>query len=174
MRRSSITATNGSPRRRRLAGIPGYRKRLGAVEFDYLAVCQEAERLAQRRTRRVQVTVGMLVAVMVAGLVAWGYERPLKEHIYWFTDVRGQVLTPERERALKTKSVFRECTDCPEMIVVPAGNFTMGSTGAADGYRPYSLLEKPAARGGDRESLRCCQVRADLRRVGCLRRPRLL
>ena len=108
-----------------LAGIDGYRKRLGAVEFDYLAACQEAERLARRRTRRVQALVGVLVAAMVAGLAAWQYEQPLREHIYWFTDVRGQVLT--QERALKTKDVFRECTDCPEMIVVPAGNFTMGS-----------------------------------------------
>jgi hypothetical protein len=36
-----------------LAKIIVYRKRLGAVEFDYLAACQEAERLARWRTRRV-------------------------------------------------------------------------------------------------------------------------
>ena len=30
-----------------LAGIDGYRKRLGAVEFDYLAACEAAERLAR-------------------------------------------------------------------------------------------------------------------------------
>ncbi len=29
--------------------------------------------------------------------------------------------------ALKPKDVFRECTDCPAMVVVPAGKFTMGS-----------------------------------------------
>ena len=43
-----------------LAGIEGYRKRLGALEFDYLAACQAAERLARRRTRRVQTLVGAL------------------------------------------------------------------------------------------------------------------
>jgi hypothetical protein len=37
------------------------------------------------------------------------------------------VLTPDQERALKPKDAFRECTNCPEMIVVPAGSFTMGS-----------------------------------------------
>jgi formylglycine-generating enzyme required for sulfatase activity len=36
-------------------------------------------------------------------------------------------LSPERERSLKPRDVFNECTNCPEMIVVPAGSFTMGS-----------------------------------------------
>jgi formylglycine-generating enzyme required for sulfatase activity len=36
-------------------------------------------------------------------------------------------LTAERERALKPKDMFRECADCPDMVVVPAGSFTMGS-----------------------------------------------
>ena len=38
------------------------------------------------------------------------------------------VLKPEAERALKPLTSFRECAkDCPEMIVIPAGGFTMGS-----------------------------------------------
>jgi formylglycine-generating enzyme required for sulfatase activity len=36
-------------------------------------------------------------------------------------------LSPERERALKPKDSFKECDACPEMIVVPAGSFAMGS-----------------------------------------------
>ena len=36
-------------------------------------------------------------------------------------------LSLERERALKPKDSFKECDKCPEMIVVPAGSFTMGS-----------------------------------------------
>jgi formylglycine-generating enzyme required for sulfatase activity len=35
-------------------------------------------------------------------------------------------LTAAQERGLKAKDAFRECTDCPEMVVVPAGSFTMG------------------------------------------------
>jgi formylglycine-generating enzyme required for sulfatase activity len=44
------------------------------------------------------------------------------------------VLKPEAEQALKPKDTFRECAPeqgkdyCPEMIVVPAGSFMMGST----------------------------------------------
>jgi formylglycine-generating enzyme required for sulfatase activity len=37
------------------------------------------------------------------------------------------ALSPEQERALKPKDTFKECDKCPEMIVVPAGSFTMGS-----------------------------------------------
>ena len=36
-------------------------------------------------------------------------------------------LSPERERALKPKDSFKECANCPEMVVVPAGSFAMGS-----------------------------------------------
>src|SRR5262249_11201200 len=37
------------------------------------------------------------------------------------------VLTAAAERLLKPKDIFRECDRCPEMIIVPAGSFTMGS-----------------------------------------------
>src|SRR5581483_3089360 len=36
-------------------------------------------------------------------------------------------LSSEQERALKPKDVFKECAHCPEMVVVAAGSFTMGS-----------------------------------------------
>jgi formylglycine-generating enzyme required for sulfatase activity len=36
-------------------------------------------------------------------------------------------LSAAAERALKPKDSFRECDRCPEMVVVPAGSFTMGS-----------------------------------------------
>jgi formylglycine-generating enzyme required for sulfatase activity len=39
----------------------------------------------------------------------------------------ARPLSPEREWALKPKDSLKECDKCPEMIVVPAGSFTMGS-----------------------------------------------
>jgi hypothetical protein len=36
-------------------------------------------------------------------------------------------LSAAEECALKPKEVFKECGQCPEMVVVPAGSFTMGS-----------------------------------------------
>jgi formylglycine-generating enzyme required for sulfatase activity len=62
---------------------------------------------------------------MIAGLALWRYQEPLKEAVYWLG--AGHALTVAKELALKPKNTFKECTDCPEVIVVPAGNFTMGS-----------------------------------------------
>jgi formylglycine-generating enzyme required for sulfatase activity len=36
-------------------------------------------------------------------------------------------LSPERDRTLKPKDIFKECDQCPEMVVVPSGSFSMGS-----------------------------------------------
>jgi formylglycine-generating enzyme required for sulfatase activity len=40
---------------------------------------------------------------------------------------RATPLCAAEERSLKPKDVFKECDKCPEMVVVPAGSFTMGS-----------------------------------------------
>jgi formylglycine-generating enzyme required for sulfatase activity len=60
----------------------------------------------------VQQTAPPSPAVPAVGVFEWGGAAPL---------------SAERERALKLKDVFKECAKCPEMIVVPAGTFTMGS-----------------------------------------------
>jgi formylglycine-generating enzyme required for sulfatase activity/uncharacterized caspase-like protein len=39
----------------------------------------------------------------------------------------GAPLTEAEERGLKPKDIFRECDKCPEMVVIPAGTFTMGA-----------------------------------------------
>jgi formylglycine-generating enzyme required for sulfatase activity len=43
-------------------------------------------------------------------------------------------LTAQQERRLKPKDTFRECEGCPEMVVLPAGSFTMGALEAMDRY----------------------------------------
>jgi formylglycine-generating enzyme required for sulfatase activity/uncharacterized caspase-like protein len=42
-------------------------------------------------------------------------------------------LAGQQERGLKAKDTFRECENCPEMVVVPAGAFTMGSPSGEKG-----------------------------------------
>jgi formylglycine-generating enzyme required for sulfatase activity len=49
----------------------------------------------------------------------------------------GQPLSPERERALNPKDTFSECDICPEMVVVPAGSFTMGSPDSEKGRNSW-------------------------------------
>jgi formylglycine-generating enzyme required for sulfatase activity len=43
------------------------------------------------------------------------------------TQITVTALSLEREQALKPKDTFKECSTCPEMVVAPAGTFTMGS-----------------------------------------------
>jgi formylglycine-generating enzyme required for sulfatase activity len=66
-----------------------------------------------------------LVAALVAGAAAWWKQDWLKERVYAMANVTA--LKTAQERALKPKDPFKECTDCAEMIVVPAGIFMMGS-----------------------------------------------
>src|SRR5438445_13861518 len=56
-------------------------------------------------------------SVSIIALLACSFSAP----------VLAQPLTPERERALYPKDSFKECDVCPDMVVVPAGSFTMGS-----------------------------------------------
>jgi formylglycine-generating enzyme required for sulfatase activity len=62
-------------------------------------------------------------------------------------------LTAAQERGLKPKDIFRECDGCPEMVVVPAGSFTMGSPkgekerDANEGPQHAVTFSKPFAAG---------------------------
>jgi formylglycine-generating enzyme required for sulfatase activity len=65
------------------------------------------------------------VASMLAGLAAWWNQDWLKERSYAL--MNAHPLKTAQEDTLKPKDSFKECTDCPEMIVVPAGSFMMGA-----------------------------------------------
>jgi formylglycine-generating enzyme required for sulfatase activity len=60
---------------------------------------------------------------------------------------RGAAHAPERcsgietrvaneYRCLKLREAFKDCPDCPEMVVVPGGNFVMGSPDSEPGREP--------------------------------------
>jgi formylglycine-generating enzyme required for sulfatase activity len=87
-----------------------------------------ASKAAQTQRIRVRLILLLLAAIIVIGPAAWWKQAWLKEQVYWVANVRGHVLTAETQRTLKTGDSFKECTDCPEMVVVPADTFTMGSS----------------------------------------------
>jgi formylglycine-generating enzyme required for sulfatase activity len=84
----------------------------------------------------VQVLIYVLLVGIIGSLVGIIEKEAINEQINSFTVVRPYrvanfdpyVLKPEAERELKPLVSFRECAkDCPEMIVIPAGEFVMGS-----------------------------------------------
>jgi formylglycine-generating enzyme required for sulfatase activity len=85
---------------------------------------------------RGHILIYALLIGIIAGLVGWINRSYLEAQVNWFTtmrpymlaQVRPYVLTKHAERALKPQASFRECAkDCPEMVVVPSGEFMMGS-----------------------------------------------
>jgi formylglycine-generating enzyme required for sulfatase activity len=70
-----------------------------------------------------------------------------------FPQARARALSAAQERMLKPGDTFEECEKCPQMVVVPAGSFTMGSpeseTGRAanEGPERKVSIAKPFAAG---------------------------
>ena len=63
------------------------------------------------------------------------------------------ALVGKERRCLKPKDSFRDCTECPEMMVIPAGQFMMGSPadekdrGDAEGPQRTVTIAEPFCRG---------------------------
>jgi|HubBroStandDraft_5_1064220.scaffolds.fasta_scaffold15765_2 formylglycine-generating enzyme required for sulfatase activity len=109
----------------------------------------ESARTTQRRMRRSRVITGALLTGVVVGVVGWINQSTLVDAWRWWTvtrpylmsQVRPYVLSAAKEAALTAGNSFKECAqDCPEMIVVPAGAFTMGSP---PGEKGSSNFEHP-------------------------------
>jgi formylglycine-generating enzyme required for sulfatase activity len=97
---------------------------------------------AQRRRLRVQAIVGVLAFALIAGLIGWLNQIYVEEQWQWFTTIRPYirsqvqpyVLSAATEQALKPGGSFRECAkNCPEMVVIPAGQFVVGSPATEPG-----------------------------------------
>jgi formylglycine-generating enzyme required for sulfatase activity len=89
------------------------------------AFIAESRRGTIRRRRRAQALVGTFIAVIVVGLAAWWKQDWLHQQIYVLRNVHA--LTTTQETVLEPGDDFSECTNCPEMVVVPAGSFAMGA-----------------------------------------------
>jgi formylglycine-generating enzyme required for sulfatase activity len=109
---------------------------LSHKERAYIEASTALHEALRGRARRVQALMYVLLVGIITGLVGWINQAYVKEQTNWYwymqpykvTNVDRYVRTPEAERALKPGDLFQECAkDCPEMIVVPAGEFVMGS-----------------------------------------------
>ena len=107
------------------------------VEIEaFVAASRQGAQATRRLRRLVLASMFTLLVGIILGLVGWINQAYLEEQWRWWavmrpymvSQVRPYVLTAAAEQAIKPGDSFKECaTDCPEMIVVPAGSFKMGS-----------------------------------------------
>ncbi|HTV31327.1 MAG TPA: SUMF1/EgtB/PvdO family nonheme iron enzyme [Xanthobacteraceae bacterium] len=120
----------------RLSARPDLAANLDPTDRAYIAACRKAEADAKRGRRLLQIATYASLVVVIIGLVGWINQATISnEWRYWTVTwpyergkIRPYVLSAAKEQALKPGDTFKECAqDCPEMIVVPMGEFTMGS-----------------------------------------------
>lgn len=106
----------------------------------FIAASRQGARSSQRLRRIALGSIFALMVIIILGLVGVIKQDFLKAEWLWWTVTRPYaaaqvwryVLNAGQEQALETGQSFRECAqDCPEMVVVPAGSYSMG------GERPY-------------------------------------
>jgi formylglycine-generating enzyme required for sulfatase activity len=107
-----------------------------ALVEKLLAASRKAAADAKAGKRLVQALIYVLLVAVIGSLFGIIKKEAIEEQLNWFAVIRPYrvvnfdpyVLKPDVERALKPLASFLECAkDCPEMIVVPAGGFIMGS-----------------------------------------------
>jgi formylglycine-generating enzyme required for sulfatase activity len=119
---------------------------LSGVDRNFIEQGIERERRGRARARHVQALVYVLLIGIILGLIGLINEAYVKEQVHWYWTMRPwrvanvdpYVLKPETERALKPGDIFKErgsAKDCPEMVVVPAGEFMMGSPKEEAGHQ---------------------------------------
>jgi formylglycine-generating enzyme required for sulfatase activity len=99
---------------------------------------EEAEDKRKKARARLIKTFSYLLAAFIVLGITWPY---LWDQIIWITimgpyeQAQFQPLQAEEERDLEDKSHFKECIKyCPEMVVIPAGKFNMGSPTEEKGH----------------------------------------
>src|SRR5271166_1351960 len=117
---------------------------LSSLDRDFIGQAIQRKRRTRARARRVQALVYALLVGIILVLTGVINEAYVREQVNWYWTMRpwrvanvdSYVLKPEAERALKPGDSFRECAkDCPELVVVPAGGFMMGSPKKEAGHQ---------------------------------------
>jgi formylglycine-generating enzyme required for sulfatase activity len=79
----------------------------------------------------------MLTLLLIVAGIGWLYQAWFLEQYTWRVKMRPSLLPANMELALQPKDEFAECAkSCPKMIVLPAGDFIMGSPDGTPSRNP--------------------------------------
>jgi formylglycine-generating enzyme required for sulfatase activity len=142
----------------RVCERPDLAANLQLSELDYLEACRKAESSTRKRKRYTRIGIYAMLVGIIIGLIGWINQKTIEDQVNWVTrmwpyqraNYRPYQLSAAAEQALKPGDTFRECgKDCPEMIVVPPGEFIMGSAeferGRANNEGPQHKVGIPDA-----------------------------
>jgi formylglycine-generating enzyme required for sulfatase activity len=107
----------------------------------FVLASRQSAQATQRRRRLTRASIYTLLVAIIFGLIGWINQEYIEQQWHWYATVRPfasaqvwpYVLSATAEQALKPGDTFRECASklnndyCPEMVVIPAGSFVMGS-----------------------------------------------
>ena len=93
---------------------------------------EEAERVRQRAEAEQRADDEAFARAKGLGTVA-GYEEYLRGRADGVHAAEARRLRDEASKRLQVGEVFRDCPECPELVVVPAGSFRMGSPSHEEG-----------------------------------------
>lgn len=112
----------------------------------FIDLSRKVGRRRSWRTRLLMSALALPIAAVLALVMVGMVRNAMREfrvvRPFMDREVRPYVLTASAERALKPKDVFRECAPapgkhyCPQMVVVPAGSFTMGASDSQTAMNP--------------------------------------
>lgn len=98
--------------------------------IEFIQGSRSFERGLRRHKTRVRVTIGALALTSIAAMIYvvsgnQTYFHSLAELAV--EKFNTKVLNADAESSLKSGDTFSECGSCPEMVVIPTGQFLMGS-----------------------------------------------
>ena len=102
---------------------------LEPTDKEYLVACQQQDRADRRRKYRTTAILSFLAlsVVSVAGLAYAGFLNPT-----YLEGLANGIKSRMRDATLQVGDIIRDCGGdvCPEMVMLPAGEFLMGSSEA--------------------------------------------
>ena len=145
------------------------RLRGAAVQREAIAV---EERVSMKPLERVQIEQSLASSGMDVGTVDGKFTEETRAALRSWqaargVDQTGYLTQDQADTLMRDGKQFRDCTECPEMVFVPAGSFTMGSRLAGATEQPEHRVTIPAPLAVGKYEVTFAEWGACVRDGGC-------